>query len=432
MSIPPWRSWSGLVEVTPVRELTPREVPDVVRAVEEARARGGTVKMPGSGHSFTAIAAPEDTLLHPTLLTGVLAVDRDAMTVTVAAGTPLHVLNAELERLGLSLHNMGDIDRQTIAGAISTGTHGSGGVMASLAAQVAALELVTGTGEVLHASETQNPDVFAVARVGLGALGVITAVTLRVEPMFTLEAHEYPLSWHELLEGFDERVAGHHHSDAYWWPHTDRVLFKTNDRSADDPEPLSRARAWFDDDFLANTVLGLVTRAAAHRPRLAPRLNDLVGSLVSERRYADVPHKVFTSPRRVVFREMEYAVPREAGLEALRDVRAWLDRCDLRIGFPVEIRLAPADDVALSPASGRDTLYLAFHVHRDAAHAEYFAAMEQILRGYDGRPHWGKLHTRTAADLEPAYPRWSEFQAIRDRLDPDRVFGNAHLRQVLG
>lgn len=428
----PWQNWSGLTEVTPTRRLTPREVPDVVEAVRRARERGGTVKMPGSGHSFTAIAAPEDTVLHPTLLSGLLGVDPEKGTVTVAAGTPLHVLNAELERLGLSLHNMGDIDRQTIAGAISTGTHGTGGVVASLAAQVSGLQLVDGTGEIVEATRDHNPDVLAVARVGLGALGIITAVTLDVEPLFTLEAHEYPLTWDELLATFDQRAAEHHHFEAYWFPHTEHVLAKADDRTLDAAEPLGRLRAWFEDDFLANTVLGMVTGVAARRPHLAPRVNDLLGRVVGERRFSDVPHRVFTSPRHVVFREMEYALPRASGLAALRDVRAWLEFSGQQIGFPIEIRHAPADDIALSPASGRDTLYLAFHVHRDADHRTYFEGVEKILRTYDGRPHWGKLHTRTHADLAPSYPLWEDFRAVRDRLDPDRVFTNGYLRQVLG
>jgi FAD/FMN-containing dehydrogenase len=153
---------------------------------------------------------------------------------------------------------------------------------------------------------------------------------------------------------------------------------------------------------------------------------------LSERTYSDVPHKVFTSPRKVVFREMEYAVPREVGLKALAEVRALIERSDWRISFPVEIRVSPADDVPLSAANGRDVTYLAFHTNPQTDHRGYFRGVEDILRAYDGRPHWGKLHTRTAEDLAPAYPHWQEFRAMRDRLDPDRVFTNAYLDRVLG
>lgn len=427
-----WHNWADLTSVTPTEVRTPRDTDDVVAAVGRALDRRTTVKMPGTGHSFTGIAAPEGIMLSPTQLSGIVSVDREAMTVTALAGTPLRLLNASLEALDLSLHNMGDIAQQTVAGATSTGTHGTGGLVASLSAQIAGLELVTGTGDVLRASETENPDVFAVARVGLGALGILTRLTFRVEPIFTLEAHEYPMTWTQALDRFDELVEDNHHFELYWFPHTERVLAKENNRTLDEARPLGRLRHWVDDEFLSNTVFGLVNRLGNSRPTLVPRLNEVAGRALSERTYSDVPHRVFTSPRHVVFREMEYAVPREAGLEALQEVRRWIDASGLSISFPIEVRTTPADDIALSTSSGRDSMYLAFHVNQQTDHTAYFGAVEDILRGYDGRPHWGKLNTRTAADLEPAYPRWKEFQVVRDRLDPERVFANEYLRRILG
>jgi L-gulonolactone oxidase len=427
-----WSNWSGLATAHPAQVFTPRDAEEVSDAVVAARRQRLTVKMTGSGHSFTGIACPDGLQLRPDALSGIVSVDREAMTVTALAGTPLHVLNAGLESLGLSLHNMGDIDRQTLAGAISTGTHGTGGLVASLSAQVDGLELVTGDGSLLRATATENPDVLAAARVGLGALGILTSVTLRVEPLFTLEAHEAPMSWDRAVGGFDELVADNHHFEMYWFPHTDRMLTKRDNRTVDDPEPLPRLRAWLDDELLANTVFGWVNAAGNRAPALVPRLNAVSARALSARTFSDVPHKVFTSPRRVVFREMEYAVPREAGLQALTEVRSLIESSGWRISFPVEVRVAPADDIPLSTASGRESVYLAFHVNQRTDHTAYFEGVEKLLRAYDGRPHWGKLHTRTAADLEPAYPRWAAFQAVRDRLDPDRVFGNAYLQRVLG
>ncbi len=427
-----WTNWSGLSTAHPMGELTPHDAGDVVDAVLSARHQDLVVKMPGTGHSFTDIALTDGLLLRPDSLRGVVGVDRDAMTITVLAGTPLHELNTALEKLGLSLHNMGDIDEQTIAGAISTGTHGTGGRVASLSAQVAGLEMVTGDGTLLRADAEENPDVLALARIGLGALGILTSVTLRVEPLFTLAAHEAPMRWDEALDRFDELAASNEHFEMYWFPHTDRLLTKRNNRSLEPAEPLSRFRAWLDDEFLSNRVFGWSNHLTNLRPALVPRLNDISGRALSERRYSDVPHKVFTSPRRVVFREMEYAVPREAGVQALREARALIDASDWRISFPVEIRVCPADDVPLSTAYARDSVYLAFHTNPQTDHTDYFRGIEEIMRGHDGRPHWGKLHTRTAADLAPAYPRWQEFQALRDRLDPDRMFTNAYLDRVLG
>ncbi|HEU5039153.1 MAG TPA: D-arabinono-1,4-lactone oxidase [Nocardioides sp.] len=428
-----WTNWSGLETARPGRVEEPADTAAIVAAVERAREERSTVKMVGTGHSFTAISAPEHTMLRPTNLGGILAVDREAMTVTALAGTQLKVLNAQLEGLGLSLHNMGDIAEQTLAGATSTGTHGTGGVAASLSAQICGLELVTGTGEVLQATGSEHPELLEFARVGLGALGVLTTLTFRVEPLFALEATETPMSWDEALDGFDERVADHHHVDTYWFPHTDRLMVKTNDRLDDlDVRPLSRLRGWWEDEFLSNSLFGALNHLTNAVPAVIPSFNQLSSRLLSARTYSDVAHRVFTSPRTVVFREMEYAVPREAGLTALREARAALERSDLRVTFPVEIRVTPADDIPLSTSTGRDSFYLAFHTHRDADHRAYFALMEPIMRAHGGRPHWGKVHTRTAADLAPAYPRFEEFLSLRDKLDPDRVFANPYLRRVLG
>jgi FAD-linked oxidoreductase len=407
----------------------------VVAEVRRALETGGTVKMVGTGHSFTAVSAPEGTMLRPDALTGIVAVDREAMTVTARAGTQLKELNRALEGLGLSLHNMGDIAEQTLAGAISTGTHGTGGSAAGLAAQVVGLQLVTGTGELLDATAEQNSDVLEVARVGLGALGIITTVTFRVEPLFVLEAVEEPFSWEEGLGVYDALTEKADHVDMYWFPHTDRLQIKQNFRRGTDlslVQPLSRAQLMLDDRFLQNTVFGAATAVLNRVPAAIPGFNRVGARLLSHRTYSDVAHRVFVAERNVVFREMEYAVPREAGLEVLRECRRAIDASDLRISFPVEIRVAPADDIPLSTASGRDSFYLAFHTHRDAEHRHYFALMEPILRAHDGRPHWGKVHTRTAEDLAPAYPRFEEFLDLRDRLDPHRVFANDYLRRVLG
>lgn len=430
-----WRSWSGLESARPSRVREPGGVAEVVAEVLRARDEGTTVKMVGSGHSFTGVATPEHTMLRPQGMTGIVAVDRTAMTVTALPGTLLKHFNAALEGLGLSLHNMGDIAEQTLAGAISTGTHGTGGVAAGLAAQVVGLELVTGTGEVLRASADEHPDVLDAARLGLGALGVLTTITFAVEPLFLLEAVEQPMTWDQALGSFDEMVADHHHVDMYWFPHTDRMLTKRNSRLADDladARPLPRLRGWLDDDLLANRVFGLETAALNLLPRAIPRANRLNARLLGARTYSDVAHRVFTTERKVVFREMEYAVPREAGLSVLREVRAALEATDLRVSFPVEIRVAPADDVPLSTAGGRDSFYLAFHTHRRADHTAYFSLVEPILRAHEGRPHWGKLHTLAADDLAPLYPRFDEFLALRERLDPNRVFDNVYLRRVLG
>jgi FAD-linked oxidoreductase len=429
-----WRSWSGLTTVHPARVATPTDPGEVVDAVLAARAEGLRVKMVGSGHSFTDIAATDGLMLRPEGLVGVRSVDRAAMTVTVLAGTPLHGLNAQLDGLGLALHNLGDIDRQTVAGAVATGTHGTGGRWASLSAQVAGLELVTGQGELVRAGPDGSPQeraLFAAGRLGLGALGILTTVTLLVEPAFSLQAVEEPMSWSRVVDGFDDLASAHHHFEAYWFPHTDRMLTKRNDRTLDEPRPLSRLRAYIDDDLLSNTLFGVLNRVGNAAPGLVPPINRLASHALTPRTYSDTAHRVFTSSRRVVFREMEYAVPREAGMQALTEVRRLIDARGWRVSFPVEIRHAPRDDVWLSTAYQRDSVYLAFHVNSRTDHTDYFEGVERVLTSYDGRPHWGKLHTRTAADLAATYPRFGDFVDLRDRMDPDRLFTNDYLEKVL-
>ncbi|GAA1542711.1 D-arabinono-1,4-lactone oxidase [Nocardioides humi] len=430
-----WRSWSGLESAAGLEAVRPGDAAEVADVVRRARAAGRTVKSAGTGHSFTGIATPRDVHLLPERMRGIVAVDREAMTVTALAGTQLKVFNAELARLGLSLHNMGDIAEQTLAGAISTGTHGTGGRAAGLAAQVVGVELVTGTGEVLRASAAESPEVLDLARVGLGALGVLVTVTFAVEPLFLLRAEERPMSWTDALAAFDDLTAAHDHVDMYWFPHSDRMLTKRNTRVGTDlaaAEPLPRWRAWLDDDLLSNSVFGAQTAALNLAPRAIPAANRLASRLLGPRSYTDLAHRVLTTERRVVFREMEYAVPRAAGLDVLRACRTAFERSGLTVSFPVEIRVAPPDDVPLSTSYDRDSFYLAFHTHRRADHTAYFALMEPILRAHEGRPHWGKLHTLEAADVAALYPRLGDFLALRERLDPDRVFANPYLERVLG
>jgi FAD-linked oxidoreductase len=426
-----WQSWSGLTTAHPARVLSPTSAEEVADAVLAARHQGLTVKMVGSGHSFTDVAAADGLMLRPSRLVGVTDVDREAMTVTARAGTPLHLLNAELAGLGLSLHNMGDIDRQTVAGAISTGTHGSGR-WASLSSQVAALELVTSDGTIVQVDAGADPDLFQAARVGLGALGVLTAVTLRVEPAFLLEAKEEPMGFAQLVRSFDELVRTHHHVDVHWFPYSNRAQVKRNDRTVDDPAPLSRARAFVDDELLANQVFALTQRLGNRLPRTVAPLNRISSRGLATRTYTDHAHKVFVAERKVRFKEMEYAVPAEAGMDALVEARRVIDRGRWPVGFPIEIRFARAEEPWLATAHGRDTVYLAFHVNVRTDHVAFFRAVEAVMRDRDGRPHWGKLHTRTAQDLASAYPRWADVLAVRDRVDPDRVFTNRYVDRVLG
>ncbi|WP_217554654.1 D-arabinono-1,4-lactone oxidase [Streptomyces sp. GbtcB6] len=427
-----WRNWGGNVTVRPAREVTPASVDELAAAVRQAAEDGLKVKAVGSGHSFTAIAATDGVSIRPQLLTGIRNIDRKAMTVTVEAGTPLKRLNVALAREGLSLTNMGDIMEQTVSGATSTGTHGTGRESASLAAQIRELELVTADGSVLTCSEKENPEVFAAARVGLGALGIVTAITFAVEPVFLLTAREEPMTFDRVLSEFDQHSTENEHFEFYWFPHTTSTNTKRNNRSAGPAQPVGQLSGWFDDEFVANGLWQAVNMLGRAVPATIPSIARISTRAWSARTYTDIPYKVFTSPRRVRFVEMEYAVPRAALADTLRELKAMVDRSDLRISYPVEVRTAPADDIALSTASARDSAYIAVHMFRGTPYQAYFTAAERIFTAHEGRPHWGKVHTRDAGYFAEVYPRFGEFTALRDRLDPDRLFQNDYLRRVLG
>ncbi|MFC0845607.1 D-arabinono-1,4-lactone oxidase [Streptomyces noboritoensis] len=427
-----WRNWAGNVTARPVREVSPASVAELADAVRRAAEDGLKVKAVGTGHSFTTAAATDGVLIRPDLLTGIREIDRTAMTVTVEAGTPLKRLNAVLAREGLSLTNMGDIMEQTVAGATSTGTHGTGRDSASIAAQITGLELITADGSLLKCSAKENPEVFAAARIGLGALGVVSALTFAVEPEFLLTAREEPMTFDRVTSEFDALHAENEHFEFYWFPHTGNCNTKRNNRSAGPAAPPGRVSGWIEDEFMSNGLFQVVCSLGRAVPATIPAIAKVSSRALSARTYTDIPYKVFTSPRRVRFVEMEYAVPREAVVAALREVRALVDRSGLRVSFPVEVRTAPADDIALSTASGRDTAYIAVHMYKGTPYQAYFTAVERIMTAHAGRPHWGKVHTRDAEYFAEAYPRFGEFTALRDRLDPDRLFGNAYLRRVLG
>ncbi|GAB2735909.1 D-arabinono-1,4-lactone oxidase [Kitasatospora kifunensis] len=428
-----WTNWAGNQSAEPAQVVAPGSTEELAAVVRQAAERGRTVKAVGSGHSFTAIAsAGGGVLVRPEGLCAVRELDRAAGVVTVEAGLPLAKLNRLLATAGLSLTNMGDIDVQTVAGATSTGTHGTGRDSASLAAQIKAVEIVLADGTVHHCSATEEPELFAGARLGLGALGVLSAITFGVEPAFLLAAHEQPMGFAEVLDRFEELTSVNEHFEFYWFPHTERCSTKRNNRSQGPAAPLPTAKAWLEDDFLSNTVWEGACRIGRAFPRSVPTIAAVASRAWSERSYTDTAYKVFTSPRKVRFIEMEYAVPRAAATEVLRELKALVERSRWRISFPVEVRCAPADDLWLSTASGRDTVYIAVHLYRGTAEQGYFTAVEQLMTAHQGRPHWGKLHSRDAEYLADVYPHFKDFTALRDRVDPERRFANAYLRRVLG
>ncbi|MFI7061481.1 D-arabinono-1,4-lactone oxidase [Kribbella sp. NPDC050124] len=429
-----WRNWSGTESATGVELLRPASADELAAAVKTAAEQGKKLKAVGAGHSFTGCSVPEQVMIRLDGLSSITSADKKSGLVTVGAGTGLRKLNAGLAAFDLAMANLGDIDKQTISGAISTGTHGTGAGLGGLATQIVELELVTADGSVLHCSADENADVFAAARISVGALGVITSLTLQCVPAFLLRAQEMPLPLPEVLDGFDEFADGNDHFEFNWFPHTDVAVTKRNNRVAAGvgASPVGRIRGWVDDELLSNKVFELTNRLATRRPGLVPRINQVACRALTAREYVDASYKVFCSVRNVVFRESEYAVPREHVVEVIRRLRAWIDASGSHLPFPIEVRVAAADDIWLSTAYGRDTAYIAIHQYHRLDHTDYFRAFERIVADYDGRPHWGKLHTLTADELRPRYPRFDDFLAVRDRLDPNGAFSNPYTRQVFG
>jgi L-gulono-1,4-lactone dehydrogenase len=399
-----------------------------VRAVEDAAASGRRVRMIGTGHSFTGVALTDGIMLTPAALIGVRSWGADR--VTVLAGTPLNHLNALLHARGLALANMGDITEQTVAGAIQTGTHGTGRDSGGLADQVLELEMVLADGTLRTVSPGE--DLFDAARVALGALGVITAVTLAVEPAFLLRNRRRRMGLSRILDSLDPLISENEHLDFFWLPHTDTCLVKTNNRDPGPARPPGAARRWLDTVFLENTLFGAACALGARAPGLIPRINAVSAAALGESESVDASYRVFTARREVRFLEMEYAVPREHLAQALRETRDLVERMDWRITFPVEVRVTPPSSAWLSTAYGRATAYIACHVYGRTPNPEYFAGVEDIMTRLSGRPHWGKLHTMRAEYLAGVYPRFTDFTALRAALDPNRLFTNPCLDAVLG
>jgi FAD-linked oxidoreductase len=427
-----WRNWAGNQRATGIEVVHPAGPEEIAAEVMRAARSGRRIRPIGSGHSFAAIGRPEDVQLVLDRHAALVDVGPSGL-VTVEAGMPLHRLNAELAVRGWALTNLGDIDRQTVAGALSTGTHGTGDRFGGLATQVRGFELVLADGSLLRCSPSEHADVLATGRIGLGALGVLSTVTLQAEPAFALRAEEGPRRLPELIEGFAEFMTSADHVEFYWFPHTDRCLTKRNTRvPLSEVAPLNRWRAVWDDEILANALFGGVVATGRRVPALIPPLARISARALGPRTWTDHSHQVFVSRRRVRFQEMEYAVPRADAPAVLAELSRVHEASDWRAAFPVEVRVAAADDIPLSTASGRETAYIAAHVPAGTDPGPWFAALESIAGEVAGRPHWGKLHGLDADVLRGRYPRFGEFTALRDRLDPTGVFGNAHLERVLG
>jgi FAD-linked oxidoreductase len=429
--MPSWINWAGNQQSKPVRIERPASELEVVDVVRRAVAERLRVKVVGSGHSFTGIAVPDEVMVDLTRMNRVVNVDHTRGVITVQAGIVLSDLNAYLELHQLSMPNLGDVTYQTLAGAVSTSTHGTGLQRTGLAAQIRAFKLVAASGEVLACDPGQNAEIFHCGRVSLGALGVITEVTLNVVPAFNLRAVEQPMRISHVLDNFAQLIEENDFFEFYWVPHTKWALTKANNVSTDAIDSPGRFATWYNKMFMENYAFGLLCRVGKLFPKLIPKLATILPSS-GRVEYVNVSHRIFSSKRLVKFYEMEYSIALESLVPALREVMQMVEDRGFTISFPVEVRCTGSDDIPLSTSTGRRSAYIAVHMFKGSAYTEYFSAVETILRKYEGRPHWGKIHNLNANDISSLYPEYQRFIEVRNQLDPEGVFTNDYLRRVLG
>lgn len=420
------QNWSGIVRFTPKNLSTPKTEAALIALVKDCHRQKRRIRVIGSGHSFTRLIETDDVLISLDKLQGIISVDRNTHQVRVWGGTKIKALGQHLASVGLAQINLGDIDVQSIAGAISTGTHGSGVTLGSVATQVVGLRLITASGDVIDCSETENRDIFKAAQVSMGMLGIITQVTLQCMPAYTLDYRWYKQSLQDVLHNLD-KLKQHRHFEFYWIPHTNTTLVKTMDIT-DQPAQNKSLFRQFNESVLENLVFWGFSATARQLPGQSKHIARIMSTLISNGHDVTASHETFATVRMVKFQEMEYNIPAEYFATCLCAIKAAITRKNVEVHFPLECRFVAADDIPLSPSSQRESAYIAVHMFKGMPYRPYFDLIEDIFRAYAGRPHWGKLHTCTTVELRALYPQWDHFIDLRAQLDPDGCFLNDYLR----
>jgi L-gulono-1,4-lactone dehydrogenase len=427
-----WKNWAGDQHCAPAEIVRPTSEDELAQAVAQAAGRGVSVRAVGSGHSFTDIACTDGLLVDTSGMQRVIEADAESGRVTVQAGITLRAIGPENALHGLALENQGDIDAQTLAGALATATHGTGARFGNLSTRVLGMRLVTASGDVVEVSAESDPEALLAARVSLGALGIASQVTIECVPLYTLQRHDQPLPLGDVLDQLDEHVDGNDHFEFFLWPYTRTAMTRSTRRSDAAPKPTAAWKRAIQERLIENHVLNLICLSGRRFQSQVPRLNRLMASAMSEAHVQDHAYKAYATRRDVRFTETEYAIPRTCAREALERALALIERRRLPILFPFEVRFAAGDDALLSTAHDRETCYIAAHQYTGMEFESFFRGFEEIMDSYGGRPHWGKRHYQTAATLRERYPQWDRFQAVRARLDPNGVFANDYTRRVLG
>jgi FAD-linked oxidoreductase len=426
-----WSNWSGGVSCKPRSIVAPKDEVELAAAVRKAE---GPVRAPGSGHSFTPVHASEGLLLDLSAFDALKRVDAAALTATLAAATPLWRIGPLLNAQGLGLKNMGDIDRQTLAGVVNTGTHGTGRTLKNFSAEVAGFRLVLAGGEVINCSATENADIFAAGRTSLGTFGVMTEITMNVRPRYKLVEKNFLLPIKDLFQQLDRLVTENRHFEFFWFPYADVAICKSlneTDDAAPEPRTAEQMYERGEQSTSDQRAFGWINEALPYAPFLLGSAHRLFSRLMPGAAKVRWSHEIFPSPRTTRFNEMEYALPYGNGPQALHQIVETIRKHRINTGFPIEYRTVAADDVWMSPFYGRESATIAVHQYHRVDTRKLFDACEAIFRAHDGRPHWGKRHTRGAAELSGLYPKFEDFRALRRRLDPSGKFLNAHLNAML-
>ena len=425
-----WSNWSGAVTCKPRQVVAPKDEVELAAAI---RSGEGVIRVPGTGHSFTPLCATDGTLIDASAFDGLEDFDVERRVATLGAATPIWAIGPLLHPHGYGLKNQGDIDRQMLAGVIGTGTHGTGRTLGSMSADVAGFRFITAGGDVLHCSETEEREIWQAGRVSMGMFGVMTEISMHVRPAYKLEEKQFLLPADELFRKLDGLVNENKHFEFFWFPYADAVLCKTlneTDKPAREPRTLEEMRTRGEKADSSEAAFAFFNEILPYSPFLLRPLHRLFTKLMPGKDKVRWSHEIYPSPRTVRFNEMEYAVPYAKGGDCVREVVETIRKNRINTGFPIEFRAVAADDIWLSPFYQRESATIAVHQYHKVDTAPLFNAAETIFRRYEGRPHWGKRHTRSAGETEALYPKYGDFRALRRKLDPKGKFLNSHLRAI--
>lgn len=426
-----WRNWSSSVKATPQQILFPGNEAEIQAIVRKAQQNGQKIRVVGAGHSFTPLVQTDSIIVSLDKLSGIVSVDKEKEEAVVWAGTRLKELGTLLHEQGLAMENLGDIDVQSIAGALSTGTHGCGITLGVLASQLTSVTMVTADGELLEINPQLDPERFKAIQVSMGTLGIITRMGLRLRKAYKLKYSSKKETFEEVLESLEDYKKNNRNFEFYWFPYSETIQTKVMNITDESPKGNGFGN-WLNDIFLENGVFWVISRISRHIPGTFRAMSRLSAWGVSASSNTAWSHQVFATKRLVRFQEMEYNIPAEHFSDALREIKEAMETFNFRVHFPIECRWVKGDDIWLSPAYQRDSAYIAVHSYKGMAHEEYFGAMEAIFKKYNGRPHWGKMHNQTAETLKQSYPKWDDFHGIRRQLDPNGLFLNGYMKELFG